>query len=321
MDEIGRILLIANYKKKKAEKKQKEREEAAQIKSSMNRHAVNLIKAEKRKEKKRLELYQLSKAKQKKKNKQETRRLRRQRIQHQYYIKHKRRNLRKHKREGDIEGTFVIIIAQDKKQIRALSTFKWRNSAIKRYMELVKENHNQALCPVIMKNKTQRTKYEIILKEKIDPETQGNETQFRDETGSFITVKTDNPEWIITQKNEWNVEETFAVYGYHPKYETKNAQWIIDNLLLNDVSEHNPKRLLIWKTYIVIDGTFDFDFIMAKTPSEASHLYTILYERLNNVKGLFFTGEMSRQYSQTWQMKIQEKTGWPIERIKKGLFG
>jgi hypothetical protein len=244
----------------------------------------------------------------------------RARTQRKQYRKRRdqRRRLRKHYREGDVLGFFTIVTVKDRHYYEWGGNFRWRNSAYRKFYRLLKENHENIVCPVIgryiNRGKTWvPTNYEILIQQRVDPECENNETMMRDETGAFVSVKTDRDDRMIILKEPWYIEDTFNVYGVEEK---KTAPWIIDEIIMPNLTRFTPKRIFVWGKKLVVDQFDDFDLIVAKSKKEATHLYNCLYDKLHHIPYLYLTGELTKAGRDNWLNKIKEKTGWRDEKVR-----
>lgn len=315
-------ILAAIYKRKKAEKKAEEKALRNAKKKMERRDASIARRAQKRKEKREILKKELHIKRLHKNWKKAYTKQRRKRINHRYYIRHIRRPfVRRRLHRGDEQGRFIIYFTKNKQYYKTYGWFIWKFGSLEKYNKLVAENHENSICPRLYESRTKKNgeepiKYEIIVKQKIDPSNDTNETLFRDEIGSSVTVKTDNPEWKIIAKENWYIEEDFYLFGYHPKYDRKDTRFIMDNVIMKYVEENMICRIFIWKSYLFIENDDDFTFVLTKAPEEAIRLYNILYNRLSQIENLYFTGTLSKGSIPTWVDKMAEKTGWQVKTIK-----
>lgn len=314
--------LVAKYKKIKAEKKAAEREARIAKKKAIRRDEVMKRRSERAKEHRRVVMYYLHLKRLHKSREKAYNKIRRRRAQHKYYIRHiKRPYIRRRLHHGDELGRFIIFFAKNRQYDHIYAWYQWRFGALEKFDKMVEQNHAESICPAIFETKKKceakkSSHYEILVKKKIDPNTEINELTIRDAFGSPIVVKTDDPEWVILKKEPWYIEETFYLYGYHPIFERKEAGWIIDNIIKKYAQENYLCRIFMWKSYVFFENDSDFTFLLAKSSSEANRLYNILFDRLNECEDIYFTGSLSRASSHDWVEKMKKKTGWKEETIR-----
>ena len=143
-------------------------------------------------------------------------------------------------------------------------------------------------------------------------------THLRDETGRFVeNVIVDNDDFLILTKDEWLVEETFSVYGYHPNKDRKDFNFILNEMILKDCGIDNVKRVFVFNNRLIIQYDSDFDFVTCKTADECKRLYNTLQKYVGKNKYVLFTGELTKEMS-TWMLnEIEEKTGWDRNSCKR----
>jgi len=237
-----------------------------------------------------------------------------------YVMRTKTPREREREKNGDVKGEYKIMVVRNKKRKLNKGRFLWMSSAYKRYHELIEEN-KKIVFPVMFRSGKNDTladvEYEIILVKTIDPTVESNESVFKRDDGTVITTVTDNPSQIILERHPWRVEKDIVVYGYHPVYDKKTCPWLIDNIILKDLSRENTKQIFIWNQYLIIENDFDFDFVQCKNSRESSLLYNTLFDMFSSSKYLFFTGVLNPNLCDKWREKLKEKTGWSDIKISR----
>lgn len=262
------------------------------------------IKKEKEKEKKRLKRLK----RQKKLKKIYNRRA---------YLKRRQKELDRRKELGDEYAYYSVYITKNNKRVRFVGCSWWKSDAYKLYNDAIEKNRKKTVFPKTVgtnrKNGAHETidvKYEILLVKKTK---EGEETvkSIRNKEGKFVeNVISDWENHVIVEKDDWFVEETFGIYGFHPRKEKKNYTFILNNLLLNneDIGEE-MRRVMVYKNRVIIQYLEDFDFITCYDNDQAKTLYDMLQRDITNLKKKYivFMGETT---SPKWIDKIEEKTGW-----------
>lgn len=315
--------LIRKYKKIKTEKKAAERAKRDEKKKKQHHDEIIMRRAERAKAHRAVVMYQLHLKRRKRAWTKENNKVRRRRINHRYYIRHiKRPKIRRRLHKGDEQGRFIIFFTRNRMYYETYAWYIWKLSCIDAFKKLVKENNEKVICKKFFENSKAKdgenpVQYEILIKKKINPETEENESVFRDDYGAAVSVRTDDPEWIIIEKEPWYIEEDFYVYGYHPKFDRKTAGWIIDNIVKEYSENRGLCRVFVWKAYVFFENDSDFTFAMARSYSEAMRFYNILYERTAGYENVFFTGSLYRGAAGRWVERIMEKTGWKADTINR----
>ena len=262
------------------------------------------IKKEKEDEKKRLKKIEHAKKLRKKQNRRA-------------YLKRRKAELEERKKMGDEFGYFSIYITKNKKKVKFLGCSWWKTDAYKKYNKAIEKNKTNIVfpktCSTDRKNGSHTKKelqYEILLVKK----TQDGEkttSSFRNKEGKFVeNIISDWDNHIIVDKHDWFLEETFAVYGYHPKKDRKTYSFILNKFLIEqEDSADEMKKIIVFKNRVIIQYTQDFDFITCFDNKKAKKLYDMLQKDAIRLKKKYiaFMGETK---STKWLDKIEEKTGW-----------
>lgn len=304
------------YKYKKKPKKKQKTEEEKQLELQKRLEKKELLKQKRREEMTKIAV----KNKLSKKLKEKRKRREKKKRHIRYLIEEKipRENTRR--KNGDIHGKYYIMVTRDKKRIKGLGFFKWITSAYKKYNELIEQNQS-VVFPKVYKSCRNSTlgkvEYEIILVKVIDGSVESNESVFKNDAGLVVTTITDDPNRIILERHPWKIERELIVYGYHPIYDRKTCPWVIDNIILKDLSYENTKQIFMWNQYLIIKTDYDFDFIQCKNSRETTLLYNVLFDKLSSSKYIFFTGVLNTMLVDSWRQKFKEKTGWSDIKLSR----
>lgn len=267
------------------------------------------IKKEKEAEKKRLKRIEHKKKLRKKQNRRA-------------YLKRRQVELDRRKEMGDEKAYYCVFITKNHKKIRNIGRSWWKSDAYKIFNDAIERNHQKTFFPKTTETNrkngahdTIHVKYEILLVKKTKD---GEKTvkPLRNEDGKFIdNVITDWENHVIVDKNDWFVEETFGIYGFHPRKDKKTYTFILNNLLLNneDVGEE-MRSVMVYKNKVIIQYLNDFDFITCYDTKQAKQLYDMLQEDITKLKKKYivFMGETN---SEKWVEKFENKTGWKRSAI------
>lgn len=262
------------------------------------------LKKEKEKEKKRLKSLEKKKRRIKKNNRKQ-------------YLKRRQAELDRRKEMGDEYAYFSVYITKNRKKVRFVGTSWWKTDAYKIYSEAIERNRKKAVFPKTVATNRKGgahekidVKYEILLVKKTKD---GEDTvkAFRNEEGKFVdNVITDWENHVIVDKDDWFVEETFGIYGYHPQKDKKTYTFILNNLLLNneDVGDE-MRRVMVYKNKVIVQYLEDFDLITCYDNEQAAKMYDMLERDVSKLKKKYivFMGETTNE---KWIDKIEEKTGW-----------
>lgn len=171
------------------------------------------------------------------------------------------------------------------------------------------------------KNNNLETKDEYLILEKIKSSKTSSTPKIQNEFGKYIEHTTNSDIWKIYDKLPCLTEESFWVYGYHPKRERKNFKWIFENLIENSLNYTDILRIFIYKNKIFFkhDNKY-FDFVICKNQSDVIKMYNLLSDwcNKNKYKSCFFIGEVHTCTPQGKQLikDMQDKTGWNLRKIR-----
>ena len=214
------------------------------------------------------------------------------------------------------KNIYHIILTSNGKQIKTLYNCASEKLVNKKFDELIKENKNVRF-PVRFINigKLVDAHYELfIIKQN---ENDNKETKLKDENGK---IQTNDDNWVVYDREDYEKEESFWVYGYHPVFQRKDFKWIYDNLISNNSDKYNIKQILVFRNKLLISTTYDLNMVMCKNESDCIRLYNELEKEIENnkVKYVNFAGDAYHSYLKgTWFKKIKELTGWDDLKIRR----
>jgi len=217
----------------------------------------------------------------------------------------------------------IIVTSQKKLLVDVISTTN-KDDAVKNFNKILIENKKDVRIPkkvLIKEHNTLEAKYELILlKRRIDGDPK--ETLLRNEIGQFAPNIASNEKWVIHEKADFYFEETYWVYGLHPRHQRKDFYYILEEILLKNVGKVNyhQKRVMVYKNKLIIeDDNYDFEMIICKTHEDAIRLYNELEKELNplKLKSVYWSGFVGDAMVGRLIERIAEKTGWDVRKIKR----
>lgn len=248
----------------------------------------------------------------------------RKKINKKYYASKVAAKAEQRIKSGDEEGFYSIYITHNRNRVMWVGSAVWKSDAYDIFNTAIEMNRESSMVPQIQttnsvsinyKEKNQQDAFfEIIIVKKITDSDESS-IQIRDDSGKFIeNVIVDSNEHVIVNKDKWFVEETFNVYGYHPVRDRKDAMFIYENIILNNLRpDGDPKRIRTLHNKLIIEDFYDFDFVIAKDANDCQRLYHALMKKasIDKCKQIVFTGEIPYNLTTATYDKIEEKTGWP----------
>ena len=215
---------------------------------------------------------------------------------------------------------YHIILVSNGKMIKTLYNCASEVLANKKFDELVEEN-KKIRFPVryINVGKLVGAHYEIYIIKKRE-KNEDNVAKLKDENGKIINFETNNENWIVYDRENYDKEETFWVYGYHPTFQRKNFNWIYQNLISNNLDKFNLKQIFVFRNKLLISTTYKLNMVLCKNESDCIRLYNELEkECLNNkLKYIFFSGDAYHSsLKKNWFEKIMKLTGWNYTKVRR----
>lgn len=237
------------------------------------------------------------------------------------YYKRKKKQLELEKKKNEpkkkISWDYKIIACKNGKQIEYINRFKSLDDAYVKINELLAQS---VIFPKKYEHvkKITDVKYEyLILKHKTD-----EISYLRNEYGKMVQQVTNSEKWDILDKFQYDVEETFWVWGFNNKTDRKTFQWIYDNILIGSIkSDYDIRRIVLFRNKIIFMHDDDFiDIIFTKSESEAIRFYNLLEEfiKRDKVKQVFFLGSFNKldEKRRKLQELLVKTTGWSNAKLQ-----
>lgn len=168
------------------------------------------------------------------------------------------------------------------------------------------------------KTKIIESEYELII---IKSKENDDElvSKIKDEYGKFIYYESSDDDWIIYDRSPYYIEETFWVYGFHPKLQRKDFNWIFNNIIGKDIkNKYMCKSIQIFKNKILVDCNGKLDMVICKNHSDAVRFYNKVEEiaEKNKYKYLIFLYDVTHsKYKKLWVKRIKDLTHWDNKKI------
>lgn len=215
----------------------------------------------------------------------------------------------------------IILVNHDKMK----EDLFWTDSVStvnKEFKSMVEENKSVIFPIKFNNNKTEiiESSYEIMIIKARD-RTESRETKVMDEYGKFVNYATNDDDWIIYDRSPYYIEETFWVYGYHPRLQRKDFKWIYDNFISNNSSnKYLFKTIQLFKNKILVECNGKLDMVICKNKQDAIRMYNMIEEwcERDKMKYIGFMGDLSySRYKSDWITKIQKLTNWTRKKITR----
>lgn len=211
---------------------------------------------------------------------------------------------------------FRVILTFNGKYKCTLYQCKTRKTAFIKFHKF--KDENKVLFPKKFVNdgSIKPIKYEIKIT-KITEETDTFRT-LRDEYGKTYIEKPLG-DWTILHSDDYEVEETFWVFGMDKVKNRPTIKEVIKILMNGAFALKKMKQIIVVHNKLVIYNEEQFDMIICKNIDDAQRLHHTLAKiaKKNKFKGLLFMGTASKIMVGRMYDLIQEKTKWKIEKIRR----
>ena len=162
--------------------------------------------------------------------------------------------------------------------------------------------------------------YELVIikgKDEFDDDV----SKIKDDSGKYINYQSSDEDWVIYDRAPYNVEETFWVYGYHPRIQRKDFNWIFDNFIAKDAkNKYMFKSVQVFKNKLLVDINGKLEIVICKNKQDCVRLYNKIEEVSTNrkFKYIAFMGNVTdSKYKSNWVDRIQQLTHWSNYKINR----
>lgn len=206
---------------------------------------------------------------------------------------------------------YQIVLTENRVKIKVLHTYSREYDALYRFNKIGSSTTFMSKQTVYKDKELIDVKYEVLLLKQYEPGDQN--VSIKDKFGRVVKIETNDGDWTVLGKVDYEIEEQFNVTGANRKL---NGKEILDHVLLNNVQESNPKQVVILNNKVVIEGINLF-MVTCKNTHEATRLYNKLRVHCydNNIGHIVFFGTVPKENKKLWYKKIHERTGTGYNRL------
>lgn len=229
---------------------------------------------------------------------------------------------RKRKSKKNKVKIYTIIVVNHKKHKYIVKSVATESEAYRLFHQLLKDT-KKLIFPMRFNNENHvmvRSDYELVII-KCRDENEPTVNKIKDDNGMYVNYEASNTDWIIVDRAPYEVEETFWIYGYHPRIQRKTFQWVFDNFILpNEEHKSKFKEIYAYNNKICIDCEGKMEMVICKTREDSARFYNLLEEwcKKRNMKYVSFMGSnRGSNYSKYWFDKIQQLTNWDRLKINR----
>jgi len=140
----------------------------------------------------------------------------------------------------------------------------------------------------------------------------------RDDYGKVYTEKALG-DWTILDSDDYQVEETFWIYGLDSKIDRPTVSEIVKRLMIGVYAKNMVKQIIVVRNKLVIYNEDQFDMVVCKNIDDAQRLHHTLAKiaRKQKIKCLLFMGTAGKVMIGRMYDVIHDKTGWPYTKIRR----
>ena len=140
----------------------------------------------------------------------------------------------------------------------------------------------------------------------------------RDEYGKLYT-EAPLGDWTILHSDDYEIEETFWLYGMNPKKERPTIKEIVKRLVQGAHSKKMVKQIIVVYNKLIIYNEEQFDMVLCKNMEDAQRLHHTLAKiaKKQKIKSLMFMGTASQVMISKMYDLIHEKTKWKYIKIRR----
>lgn len=217
---------------------------------------------------------------------------------------------------------YSIILINHGKQLRTLCSETTETKIYKRFKELLDES-KEVMFPIRYNNHEHvmiEAEYELVII-KCSDEFDSKVNKVKSDSGEFVDYKTTDEDWIVVDRAAYDIEESFWVYGYHPRLQRKDFNWIFDNFIAKDAkNKYMFKSIQVYLNKLLIDCNGKLEIVICKNKKDSIRLYNLIETKSNEkkFKYIMFMGDISKsKYKGDWIKRIKELTGWNNIKINR----
>lgn len=214
---------------------------------------------------------------------------------------------------------YSIILVNHGKQLKVIRSEPTEKKIYTKFKELLKEN-KKVIFPRHYNNHEHVMKeaaYElVIIKCKQFGDSDVN--KIKDEYGKYTNYVSSDEDWIIIDRASYNIEETFWVYGYHPRLQRKDFKWIFENFIEKNSDKYNFKTVQVYNNKVLIDCNGKLDMVICKNKNDSIRMHNLMEKWCidKKMKYVAFMGDLrNSQYKSDWIKRIQDLTHWSWTKI------
>ena len=218
---------------------------------------------------------------------------------------------------------YSIILTNHGKQLESFRSEETEKLAYKRFNAMLKESREGVVFPVEYNNHKHvmvRSQYELVMLKYRQP---GDErvNRVRDKYGRYREYETSDDGWMVVDRADYFIEETFWVYGYHPRLQRKTFSWVFDEFVRRpDGDKSSIRSVALYLNKIMIETDDKLELVLCKNKRDAIRFYNKMEEWClkRRMRYVAFMGDVDRsRHKAQWVDKIRKLTNWKDKKIMR----
>jgi hypothetical protein len=210
---------------------------------------------------------------------------------------------------------FRVVLIKNGEYKKTLHRCRTRETSFLKFRSL-KEENKSVLFPKqnVNYNKINKVDYKICVVK--DTEEGDKFRMLRDSYGKLYE-EAPLGDWTILHDSEYQIEETFWLFGKSPKNDRVTIHDVIKLIMSGVYKKQITKQVIVVHNKLIIHNEEQFDMVICKCLEDAQRLHHALNKALrsNKIKNVLFMGTASQATISRMYDLIKEKTGWPIQKI------
>jgi hypothetical protein len=211
--------------------------------------------------------------------------------------------------------SYRIVLLSNGKYKKTLYKCKTIENVYLKFHKMKEDNNVLYPKKFLNTNGIKSVKYEICITK--PTEEKDSFRLLRDEYGKLYT-ETPLGDWTILTSDEYDIEETFYIYGYVGD-ERPTIREIVKRLMIGAHSKKMVKQIIVVHNKLIIYNEDQFDMIICKNLEDAQRLHHTLAKiaKKQKIKSLLFMGTATPANVGRMYDIIHEETEWPYTKIRR----
>jgi hypothetical protein len=212
---------------------------------------------------------------------------------------------------------FRVILIANKVYKKTLHRCLTRETAFINFNRLSEKNKNVKFPKkFINTDKILPVKYEICVTK--PTESDDIFRTVRDDSGR-VYIEKPIGDWTILASTSFEIEERFWMFKHDPKANRPDISEVLKKLVTGAYKKNMVKQVIVVHNKLIIYNEDQFDMVVCKCKLDAQRLHHTLAKlvKKQKIKSIMFMGTASKANIGRYYDLIQEKTKWPIEKIRR----